>query len=167
MRFLAVFSLIGALLAAGCEAPARDPGAARAPAASPPAQAIAPSATPPGSPAIPAGFPSSGVDPRQAAADRLEDAWVVGTGTVERLLRDDTKAPRHQRFVVRVDPDLTLLFAHNIDIAPRVPLKRGDTIAFRGQYVWNAQGGVVHWTHRDKRDRNSGGWIVWKGQNFR
>ena len=48
-----------------------------------------------------------------------------------------------------------------------MPFKRGDTIAFRGKYVWNEQGGVVHWTHRDKRDRNAGGWIIWNGQNFR
>jgi hypothetical protein len=148
MRFLAVFSLIGALLAAGCEAPARDPGAARAPAA-------------------PAGFPAEGLDPKTAAAEKRHDVWVVGTGTVERLLRDDTKSPRHQRFVVRIDERLTLLFAHNIDVAPRVPLKRGDTIAFRGQYVWNAQGGIVHWTHRNRGDKKAGGWIVWKGQNFR
>ena len=148
MRFLAVFSLIGALLAAGCEAPARDPGAARAPAA-------------------PATLPAEGLDPKTAAAEKRQDVWVVGTGTVERLLRDDTKAPRHQRFVVRIDERLTLLFAHNIDVAPRVPFKRGDTIAFRGQYVWNAQGGVVHWTHRNRGDRKSGGWITWNGQNFR
>jgi hypothetical protein len=167
MRFLAVFSLIGALLAAGCEAPARDPGAARTPSASPPAQAIAPPAGLQDAPAVPPGLPAAGIDPRQAAADQRHDVWVVGTGTVERLLRDDTKAPRHQRFVVRIDERLTLLFAHNIDVAPRVPFKRGDRIAFRGQYVWNPQGGVVHWTHRSRGDRKAGGWIVWNGQNFR
>ncbi len=116
---------------------------------------------------IPDGFPRKGVTPQVAFNEKRDGAWVVGTGTVERILRDDTKAPRHQRFVVEIVPGQTMLVAHNIDFAPRVPLKPGDTIAFRGEYVWNVQGGVLHWTHRDKRDKNAGGWIVWKGQNFR
>jgi len=167
MRFLAVLSLIGALLAAGCEAPARDPGAARAPAAPAVPRAMAPPARPADELLVPPDFPTEGLDPKTAAAEKRQDVWVVGKGIVERLLRDDTKSPRHQRFIVRTDEHLTLLFAHNIDVAPRVPFKRGDTIAFRGQYVWNAQGGVVHWTHRNRGDRKSGGWIVWNGQNFR
>jgi hypothetical protein len=96
-----------------------------------------------------------------------DEAWVVGTGTVERILRDDTKPPRHQRFVVRTCYSSTMLFAHNIDVAPRVPVRTGDSLIFRGLWERNDQGGVVHWTHRDKRDKNAGGWIIWKGQNFR
>lgn len=170
MRFLAVFLLIGALLGAACEAPARAPASASMPAPPP--------SGPPGSLRdrpwpqevlpLPAQLPDEGIDPAEAAARRLEDVWVVGTGTVERLLRDDTKRPRHQRFIVRAPGGSpTMLFAHNIDLAPRVPVKRGDLVAFRGEYVWNRQGGVVHWTHRDRRDRKAGGWIVWKGQTFR
>jgi hypothetical protein len=155
MRFLAGFLLIGVVLGAGCTAPSADtypdlPGVSR-PFLS-----------------LPAGFSDEGVEPRRAAQQRSRDIWVVGSGTVERLLRDDTKRPRHQRFVVRAASNgPTLLFAHNVDLSPRVPVKKGDVIAFRGRYVWNDQGGVVHWTHRDRRDKNAGGWIVWKGQNFR
>ena len=116
---------------------------------------------------IPEGFPLEGLRPKRAFEQKARDTWVVGAGTVERILRDDTKRPRHQRFVLLIDPGLTILIVHNIDLAPRVPLRKGDTVAFRGQYVWNDQGGVVHWTHRDRRDRKAGGWIVWKGQNFR
>lgn len=116
---------------------------------------------------VPPGLPAEGVAPQSAFSLRQSGIWVVGWGTVERLLRDDSKRPRHQRFVLRIDAIQTVMIAHNIDLAPRVPLKRGDRIAFRGEYVWNEQGGVVHWTHRDRRDRQAGGWIVWKGQNFR
>jgi hypothetical protein len=173
MRFLAVFLLIGALFGAGCDAPARDPGVVAARESTRPLVAPDP-ATDAGndvltlhSVPIPAGFPGEGRPPQVAFTLKLRDAWVVGDGTVDRILRDDTKRPRHQRFVVRVGTDQTVMIAHNIDLAPRVPLKRGDRIAFRGKYVWNEQGGIVHWTHRDRRDRNAGGWIVWKGQNFR
>lgn len=104
--------------------------------------------------------------------------WVEGAGTVARLLRDDTKRPRHQRFVLRVDgaADFTVMIAHNIDLAPRVPLKPGDHITFRGEYVWNEQGGVVHRTHRDPRggpgagpgaEKGGGGWIRWRDFVYR
>jgi hypothetical protein len=46
-----------------------------------------------------------------------------------------------------------------------VPFKRGDRVAFRGEYVWNAQGGVVHWTHRDPK--GGGGWIHWRDFVYR
>ena len=101
----------------------------------------------------------------RAYRDHLSDVWVEGSGVVTRLLRDDTKRPRHQRFVVRVDgaTGQTVMIAHNIDLAPRVPFKRGDRVSFRGRYAWNAQGGVVHWTHRDPHGgKDSGGWIRWR-----
>jgi len=119
MRFIPVFLLIVALFGAACEAPGRAPEGSR----------------------NPTGLPRGGVDPQVAFAHQDRDVWVLGSGTVERLLRDDTKAPRHQRFLVRIAPGQTLLIAHNIDVAPRVPLRKGD--------------------------RKAGGWIVWKGQNFR
>lgn len=168
MRLFAVLLLLATILGGGCEAPTREPENPAAPLrnVSPKPNRTWTSGLRDVLP-IPAGFPDEGLHPRDAAERQQRDVWIVGTGTVDRLLRDDTKAPRHQRFVVRIDHGLTLLFAHNIDVAPRVPFKRGDTIAFRGKYVWNEQGGVVHWTHRDKRDRNAGGWIIWNGQNFR
>ncbi len=105
----------------------------------------------------------------RAFREHRSNIWVDGKGTVTRLLRDDTKRPRHQRFVVQVEnADFTVMIAHNIDLAPRVPFRRGDAIAFRGEYVWNAQGGVVHWTHRDpKGGKDSGGWIRWRDFVYR
>jgi Protein of unknown function (DUF3465) len=105
----------------------------------------------------------------RAFRDHRSDVWVEGAGTVTRILRDDTKRPRHQRFVVQVEnADFTVLIAHNIDLAPRVPFRKGDRVAFRGEYEWNAQGGVVHWTHRDpKGGKDSGGWIRWRDFVYR
>ena len=100
----------------------------------------------------------------RAHAEHRSNVWVDGGGTVTRLLRDDTKRPRHQRFVVRVGNGpqaFTVMIAHNIDRAPRVPFKKGDDVTFRGEYVWNDQGGVVHWTHDPK------GWIRWRDFVYR
>ncbi len=91
---------------------------------------------------------------------KRNDVLVEGEGTVEKVLRDDTKGSRHQRFLLALDSGHTLLFAHNIDLAPRIPdLRRGDRIRFKGEYEWNERGGVVHWTHHDPAGRHPGGWL--------
>lgn len=92
---------------------------------------------------------------------------VSGRGTVIRVLPDDTQGERHQRFILRLPSGDTLLVAHNIDVAPRVePLRIGDTVEYQGEYVWNAQGGLVHWTHRDPAGRHAAGWVRREGRTF-
>ncbi len=84
---------------------------------------------------------------------------VTGRGRVVHLLADDLQGSRHQRFLVKLSNGITLKLSHNIDLAKRVPLKKGDSISFKGQYEWNEKGGVVHWTHHDPAGRHTGGWI--------
>ena len=92
---------------------------------------------------------------------------VQGGGEVIRVLSDDIDGSRHQRFIVRLNSGRTLLIAHNIDLAPRVPSVRvGDTVSFNGEYEWNDKGGVIHWTHRDPQNRHQAGWIEHKGKKY-
>lgn len=92
---------------------------------------------------------------------------VEGEGVVTRILSDDLSGSRHQRFVVRLPTGQTVLVAHNIDIAPRVGgLSEGDSIRFNGEYVWNEEGGVLHWTHRDPEGRHSAGWLKHNGRTY-
>ncbi len=95
------------------------------------------------------------------------DLWIEAGGRVQRVLADDSEGSRHQRFIVRLPNDHTVLIAHNIDLAQRVPLKAGDPVSFYGEYEWNDRGGVVHWTHHDPRGRRDGGWIEHKGTVYR
>jgi hypothetical protein len=93
---------------------------------------------------------------------------VEGRGVVRRILSDDNDGRRHQRFIVALESGQTLLIAHNIDIAPRVVgLREGDVVAFSGEYEWNAEGGVVHWTHRDPAGRHPPGWLRHNGAAYR
>ena len=92
---------------------------------------------------------------------------VRGSGTVTRVLADDNEGSRHQRFIVELSPGRTLLIAHNIDLAPRIPsLRSGDTVSFFGEYEWNDRGGVIHWTHHDPRGSHVGGWLEHKGRRY-
>ncbi len=89
---------------------------------------------------------------------------ISGEGVVDRLLEDDNDGSRHQRFILRLASGQTLLIAQNIDIAPRIePLSTGDRVKFYGQYEWNPEGGVIHWTHRDPAGRHVSGWLNHNG----
>jgi hypothetical protein len=103
----------------------------------------------------------------RAFEERAHDLQVEGGGTVVRVLADDTEGGRHQRFVMRLDSGQTLLVAHNIDLAPRVEdLQEGDAVAFRGVYEWNAEGGTIHWTHRDLEGKHASGWLRRGGRTY-
>jgi len=96
----------------------------------------------------------------QAIAGQRSGVWVDTDGRITRLLADDNEGSRHQRFILALDSGDTVLVAHNIDLAERIPLGKGDRIAVRGRYEWNERGGVIHWTHHDPDGRIQGGWVV-------
>jgi hypothetical protein len=102
-----------------------------------------------------------------AFAERRSDVQVSGEGKVIKLLKDDNEGSRHQRFLLEIPGGQTLLVAHNIDLAPRLDqLSPGDTVAFYGEYAWNAQGGVIHWTHHDPQGRHAAGWLRVNGKTY-
>jgi hypothetical protein len=59
-----------------------------------------------------------------------------------------------------------VLVAHNVDLAPRVPLESRDIVEIKGEFEWNERGGVLHWTHADPRARHEGGWIRHEGKEY-
>jgi hypothetical protein len=81
---------------------------------------------------------------------------ATGDGVV---LADDNEGSRHQRFILALDSGHTVLVAHNIDLAERVPVRRDGRLRLRGRYEWNDRGGVIHWTHHDPDGSVAGGWV--------
>lgn len=95
-----------------------------------------------------------------AYKNRQSDVQIKGQGTVVKILPDDNKGSRHQKFILKVSSGHTILVAHNIDLAPRInSIAKGDTVYFYGEYEWNKKGGVIHWTHRDPANRHAHGWL--------
>jgi hypothetical protein len=87
-------------------------------------------------------------------------------GRVTRVLKDDVAGSPHERFLLRVEGGTSVLVAHNLALAPRVPLAPGDSVEIRGVYEWNDKGGVIHWTHRDPDGRHEAGWIRHEGRVY-
>ncbi len=116
--------------------------------------------------------PSADDSPAPAVAPdslgRAADQTVrTGAGSVIRILSDDNDGSRHQRFIIRLASGQSVLIAHNIDLAPRVaPLAPGDTIEFKGEYLWSEKGGTLHWTHLDPAGRHEAGWLKHAGHTF-
>lgn len=106
----------------------------------------------------------------EAHAKRQSKVWMTVKVKVVKRLRDDNQGHRHQRFLAKPTQGPTLKIAHNIDLAPYVPLKEGDTVWIRGRYEWNAKGGVLHWTHHDPKKPNrqdpKEGWIELNGKRY-
>ncbi len=98
---------------------------------------------------------------------RRSGDMVLVDGVVDALLTDDNDGSRHQRFIIRLESGHTLLVAHNIDLAPRVPLRVRELVQVRGEYEWNERGGVLHWTHHDPDGAHPGGWIQLDGDRYR
>jgi hypothetical protein len=121
----------------------------------------------PGGVAEPSTAPTADDSIGRAFTSGASDVQVEGEGEVSRVLSDDLNGRRHQRFVVRLASGQTLLVTHNIDIAPRIDaLREGDSVRFKGEYVWNEEGGVIHWTHHDPQGRHVAGWVKHNGRTF-
>jgi hypothetical protein len=110
---------------------------------------------------------SADSDLRRAYEERRSNYQVQGAGVVTRILAEDNDGSRHQRFILTLASDQTVLVAHNIDLAPRIAsIQVGDVVSFFGEYEWNAQGGVIHWTHHDPDRDHVSGWLEHDGRRY-
>lgn len=88
---------------------------------------------------------------------------ITFNAKVENILSDDNEDSRHQRIILKTN-NRTVLLAHNIDVAPRVPVNKNDRITVKGEYEWNQKGGIVHWTH--KKDNRPYGWVLFNNKKY-
>lgn len=93
---------------------------------------------------------------------------VTATGRVERVLSDASgPSGAHQRFIVTLDgASQTVLIDNNVTIGRRAPVATGDGVTIHGEYVWNAEGGLIHFTHHDPEHAHDGGWIEVRGSRY-
>lgn len=97
--------------------------------------------------------------------DRRDGVWITVAARVERALPDSRSRYRHQRFILRCPSGQTLLIVNDVSIGQRVPVALGRRAVVRGQFIWNALGGLIHFTHHDP-EGGQGGWILYGGKVY-
>ncbi len=115
------------------------------------------------SPALPAGQLELGraMDARRGLRHVIAEDLVV----VE-ILPDDVHGRRHQKWVVALADQRRVQVVYNSDFGPRVPVSIGQAQNVAGEYIWNAKGGLLHWTHFDPRGRRPDGYVEISGQIY-
>lgn len=93
---------------------------------------------------------------------------VTADGTVVRVLADNSgSSGTHERFIIQLSSGgITVLIEHNITIGKRVPVADGDHVVVHGEYVWNSQGGLIHFTHHDPQGKHERGYVQDNGQTY-
>ena len=101
-------------------------------------------------------------------AERRSQVEVTAQGVVTRVLADESgPSGTHQRFIIRLaGAAQTVLVDNNVTIGQRAPVAPGDDVIVHGEYVWNDQGGLIHFTHHDPAPAHEGGWIELRGMRY-
>ena len=101
-------------------------------------------------------------------ADHRSPVEVTAEGAVISVLTDESgPSGTHQRFIIRLaGATQTVLVDNNVTIGQRAPVASDQQVTVHGEYVWNAQGGLIHFTHHDPAPGHEGGWIVLNGVRY-
>lgn len=116
---------------------------------------------------MPAATPNNAAVERDYAEKR-STVEVTAQGVVTRVLADDSgPSGVHQRFIIRLAGSTqTVLVDNNLTIGQRAPVLQGTDVLVHGEYVWNDQGGLIHFTHHDPAHTHEGGWIELSGVRY-
>jgi hypothetical protein len=116
---------------------------------------------------VPATTPDN-VAIERAYAEKRSTVEVTAQGVVTSVLTDDSgPSGVHQRFIIRLAGSTqTVLVDNNVTIGQRAPVLPGSDVLVHGEYVWNDQGGLIHFTHHDPAHTHEGGWIELSGVRY-
>jgi hypothetical protein len=100
--------------------------------------------------------------------DHRSQVEVTADGSVIRLFPDRSSSTgTHEQFIIRLRRgDLTVEIEHNITIGARVPVALGDQVVVHGEYIWNSEGGLIHFTHHDPQGTHESGYIIDAGKTY-
>jgi hypothetical protein len=104
----------------------------------------------------------------RAYAEKRSTVEVTAQGVVTSVLTDDSgPSGVHQRFIIRLASSTqTVLVDNNVTIGQRAPVLSGSDVLVHGEYVWNDQGGLIHFTHHDPDRSHEAGWIEVGGLRY-
>jgi hypothetical protein len=95
---------------------------------------------------------------------RADRPQVYVTGVVIQIQPEDHSGLPHQKYVIRVNNQVTLQIVSNLDFG-RVPLTVGATLSVCGEFKRVGQG-MVHWTHFDPHGSHPDGFTIVDGKLY-
>ncbi len=105
----------------------------------------------------------------KSISEKKESKFIeVQNAKVTQLLRDDNRGIRHQKWLVQINPETTIMVVYNLDLAERVPLSVGDTVNIGGELEFDDRTGkpLMHWTHEDPRHKRRVGYVQLNGKKY-
>jgi hypothetical protein len=94
---------------------------------------------------------------------------VLAQGEIVDMLGMQTgPSGEHEGFLLKLtgDCDLLVRVETNVGITGPVPLHSGETVVVKGEYEYEAAGGVIHWTHHDPEGRHVAGYVLAAGKLY-
>jgi len=111
-----------------------------------------------------AGSGQPNADVYAAFAAQRSRVEVTASGSVTRVLGTrQGPSGNHEGFLVRLSGPaanpLTIRVEDNVDITGPIPIAPGDRVEVRGEYIYAADGGLIHFTHHNPRGSHPGGYV--------
>ncbi len=107
-----------------------------------------------------------------AGNGQVYEAWrdgrsrieVTATGSVARILGTRVgPSGSHEGFLLHLSGSaghgLTVRIEDNVDLTGPIPLRQGEPVEVRGEYIYDERGGLIHYTHLDPRGRHDAGYV--------
>jgi len=103
----------------------------------------------------------------RAVRDQRDVHFIQAGGVrVIRLLPDDSRGRRHQKWLIRLSNGSTVFCVYNIDFADYIPLKVNDLIDLGGEFLWAQKGPLLHWLHVDPKRKRPDGFVDLDGVRY-
>ncbi len=119
--------------------------------------------------------PASGT----ASNAAVYDAWRLGrsrvevtaVGAVARILGErEGRSGEHLGFLLHLTGSegrgLTVRVEDNLALTGPIAIREGELATVRGEYIYDAGGGLIHYTHRDPRGRHEAGYVQAAGRLY-
>ena len=97
----------------------------------------------------------------EAVSSRQSQFYVEGAElVVTNILPDDVDGLPHQKWEASLSDGSTVMIVYNSNMGERIPVEIGKIFSVGGQFIWTAQGGLVHWVHADPKHKRPDGYVI-------
>lgn len=87
---------------------------------------------------------------------------------VIKLMRNDNRGARHQRFIVQFNNGVSLRAIYNLDLSEKVPVSVGDLVSLGGELEYDdrTKEPLLHWLHSDPQKKRPDGYVLLNGKKY-